>query len=256
MANQPSKNQRRRPRRQEPEKQVFDKEGWKPRTSLGKRVKKGEITNIDEILDKRDRILEGEVVDALIPNLITELLMVGQAKGKFGGGQERVFKQTQKKTREGNKPHFATFAIVGNNDGYIGMGYGKSKETVPAREKAIRNAKLNLIKIRRGNGTWEDPGTEPNTIPFTVEGKCGSVIIKLMPAPRGTGLCVQEECKKILKLAGIQDIRSKTKGRTKTRVNVLKACFDCLSQLMAVKVMSKDEKQLSLVEGASSKVEA
>src|SRR3989338_5399303 len=82
------------------EKTVIDKSGWKPKTSLGVKVKNGEITNIDEILDKRLRILEPEIVDMLLPNLATDLLLIGQSKGKFGGGQRRVFKQTQKKTQE------------------------------------------------------------------------------------------------------------------------------------------------------------
>ena len=81
-----------------------------------------------------------EIVDILLPNLETDLLLIGQSKGKFGGGQRRVFRQTQKKTREGNKPKFSTIAIAGNKDGYVGIGYGKSKETVPAREKAFRSA--------------------------------------------------------------------------------------------------------------------
>ena len=62
--------------------------------------------------------MEAEILDVLMPNLTTELLLVGQSKGKFGGGQRRVFRQTQKKTREGNKPRFGTFAVVGNEDGY------------------------------------------------------------------------------------------------------------------------------------------
>ena len=99
------------------EKQVFDKEGWKPKTELGMKVKSGEIKNIDIILDNGLKMFESEIVDILLPDLETELLLIGQSKGKFGGGQRRVFKQTQKKTREGNKPHFSTFAVVGNKDG-------------------------------------------------------------------------------------------------------------------------------------------
>ena len=222
-------------------KTEFDKEGWKPMTSLGKRVKNGEIVNIEQILDKRDKILEHQIVDILLPNLSTDLLLIGQSKGKFGGGAKRVFKQTQKKTQEGNKPKFATSAIVGNEDGYIGIGYGKSKETVPAREKAIRNAKLNIIKIRRGCGSWQCGCKEPHTIPFAVEGKCGSVIIKLVPAPRGTGLCVEGECQKMLKLAGIKDVWSKTLGQTKTKTNLVNACFTALKRLMEVKILKKYE---------------
>ena len=86
----------------------FDKESWKSVSLLGQKIKSGEITKIDEILDNGLRIFEAEIVDALLPDLETDLLLIGQSKGKFGGGQRRVFKQTQKKTKEGNKPKFAT----------------------------------------------------------------------------------------------------------------------------------------------------
>jgi len=226
--------------------------GWQPKTSVGKKVKNGEITNIDEILDNTYTILEPEIVDSLIPDLTTELLLVGQSKGKFGGGQRRIFKQTQKKTQEGNKPHFGIFAAVGDNNGHVGLGYGKSKETVPAREKAIRRSKLNLIKIRRGCGSWQCGCKNPHTIPFAVKGKCSSCIIELIPAPKGTGLCVEGECKKILKLAGINDIWSKTKGHTKTKTNLVAACFDALKNLVKMKVASHYIEQLGVVEGKAS----
>ncbi|MBI2550694.1 hypothetical protein HYV83_05985, partial [Candidatus Woesearchaeota archaeon] len=89
-------------------------EAWKPRTELGRKVKSGEITSIDQILDAGQRIMEQEIVDALMSNLSSDLLMIGQSKGKFGGGQRRAFKQTQKKTAEGNKPSFATMVVIGN----------------------------------------------------------------------------------------------------------------------------------------------
>ena len=231
------------------EKLVIDKSGWKPKTSLGVKVKNGEIKDIDEILDKRLRILESEIVDILLPNLNTDLLLIGQSKGKFGGGQRRVFKQTQKKTQEGNKPKFATYAIVGNENGYVGVGYGKSKETVPAREKAIRTAKLNIIKISRGCGSWQCGCKLPHSVPFKIEGKCGSVKIKLMPAPRGTGLCIQRECQKILRIAGIKDIWSRTLGQTSTTINLVSACFDALKKLVEMKVLTKFKEQTGIVEG-------
>jgi len=230
-------------------KSSFDKEEWKAKTGVGKKIKSGEITEIDEILDKGGSILEAEIVDALLADLNTDLLLVGQSKGKFGGGQRRVFKQTQKKTQEGNKPHFATFAVVGDGNGHIGLGYGKSKETVPAREKATRRAKLNLIKIRRGCGSWQCGCKEPHTIPFAVKGKCGSCSIELIPAPKGTGLCVEKECQKILKIAGVRDIWSKTKGQTKTKVNLIIACFNALKNLVKMKVSAKHFSELGVVEG-------
>lgn len=212
------------------ERTGFDKTSWKPKTSIGKRVKNEEITNIDVILDEGTKILEAEIVDALLPNMNTELLLIGQSKGKFGGGQRRIFKQTQKKTQEGNKPHFAICACIGDNNGHIGIGYGKSKETVPAREKAIRRAKLSMIKVRRGCGSWQCGCREPHTIPFAVKGKCGSCEIELIPAPKGTGLRVEGECQKILKLAGIKDVWSKARGQTRTKINLIAACYEALKK--------------------------
>jgi small subunit ribosomal protein S5 len=234
-------------------RETFEKETWNPKTSLGKQVKNGDITDIEIILDNSERILEDGIVDVLMPNLTTDLLMVGQSKGKFGGGQKRVFKQTQKKTQEGNKPKFATYAVVGNEDGIVGIGFGKSKETVPAREKAIRNAKLGIIKIRRGCGDWRCGCGEPHTIPFSVKGKCGSVVVELYPAPKGAGLKVEKECAKILKLAGIKDIWSKTKGQTKTKINLFKACLEALNELMRMKMSDARTQELNIVEGAETK---
>ncbi|MGM5482895.1 MAG: hypothetical protein ACQESF_05510, partial [Nanobdellota archaeon] len=168
-------------------------DGWEPKTEIGRQVKIGELTDIDEILDQGKRIMEPEIVTALLPNLEIELLEIGQSKGKFGGGQRRVFRQTQKKTREGNKPKFSAFAVCGDFNGYVGYGFGKTKETVPAREKAFRNCKLNLFKITRGCSSWECTCGKPHTIPFKVTGKCGSVEVTLIPAPKGTGLCVEKE---------------------------------------------------------------
>lgn len=232
-------------------KGAFEKESWKPRTSLGIKVKNGEVTSIDYALDKRIKILEPEIVDALLPNIQTDLLMVGQSKGKFGGGQKRVFKQTQKKTQEGNKPKFATFAVVGNENGYVGIGYGKSKETVPAREKAIRQAKLNVVKIRRGCGDWGCGCGDAHTVPFKVTGKAGSVEITLIPAPKGTGLKIEKECSKVLKLAGIKDVWSRTDGQTRSKLNLLVACFAALQQLVQVKLNDRSSNNLSVVEGSS-----
>ena len=233
-------------------KEAFEKEAWHPKTSLGIKVKNGEVKDIDYALDRRIKILEPEIVDALLPNLTTDLLMIGQSKGKFGGGQKRVFKQTQKKTQEGNKPNFATFAVVGNENGYVGTGYGKSKETVPAREKAIRQAKLNIIKIRRGCGDWGCGCKDAHTLPFKVNGKAGSVEITLMPAPKGTGLKVEKECQKILKLAGIKDVWSRTEGQTRSKLNLLYACFDALQKSVEFKLDQRSAESLNIVEGIAN----
>ena len=246
------KDNRNRRVRTRPEEPVVE---WKPKTILGKQVKEGKITDIDQIFASGETILEAEIVDALLPNLEEDLLLIGQAKGKFGGGQRRIFRQTQKKTREGNKIKFMACAVVGNKNGYVGVGTGKSKETVPARDKAKKRARLNVIRIRRGCGTWESDAREANSIPFAVEGKCGSVKIKLMPAPKGKGLCIEKECAKILAMAGIKDIWSKTQGQTKTKLNLITALVDALKKLSEVKIKPEDVSNLGVVQGKMMETE-
>ena len=201
---------------------------WSPKTKLGKLVKEGKEKNIDKILSEGKKILESEIVDSLL-SLESELILIGQAKGKFGGGKRRAWRQTQKKTMEGNVISFSTMVVVGDKNGHVGIGYGKAKETLPAREKALREAKLNIRKIERG---CEDPAdnakNDPHTVPFKIEGKCGSARITLIPAPRGTGLAVADECKKVLRLAGIKDVYSRAKGQTRTSFNLIKACINAL----------------------------
>jgi small subunit ribosomal protein S5 len=244
------KSVKRRPARRdakpvETKKQRLD--AWSPKTELGSQVKSKEITNIDTILDSGRKIIEPEIVDALL-DVEDELLLVGQSKGKFGGGQRRVFRQTQKKTKEGNKPKFSTVCVVGDRDGHVGIGFGKAKETVPAREKSKRQAKLNIFKIRRGCGSWECNCGEPHTVPFEVEGKCGSVVVRLMPAPKGKGLCVESEIAKVLAFAGITDVWSKTFGQTKNRLNLFVATQRALQKLAVTKVREADIKNCSIID--------
>ena len=200
---------------------------WIPKTKLGKLVRDKKLKDVDEVLSHK--ILEPEIID-LLTTLNSDILNIGQAKGKFGGGKRRAWRQTQKKTSEGNVPTFSCMCVVGNGDGYFGMGYGRSKETLPARSKALRKAKLNLMKIKRGCGSFDCTCGEPHTVPFIVEGKSGSCRVKLMPAPQGTGLVIGDECKKILKMAGIKDVYSVTGGKIRTTINLAKACVDALNK--------------------------
>ncbi len=203
--------------------------GWEPKTKLGEEVKNSKIKSIDEILDNNRKILEEEIIDTLI-DVKSDLISVGQSKGKFGGGKRRAWRQTQKKTKEGNVPTFSTMAVIGDEKGHVGIGEGKASETLPARDKAIRKAKLNLIKVKRTCSAFDCLCSEPHTIPFEITGKSGSVKVKLIPAPQGTGLVVGKELKKILGLAGIKDIYSQTFGKKRTTFNLIKACFDALQK--------------------------
>jgi len=224
-----------RPRRRETREERFEREekekllGWVPVTALGKEVKEGKIKKIDEILDNNKKILEEQIVDTLL-DIKHDLISIGQAKGKFGGGKRRAWRQTQKKTMEGNVATFSTMAVIGDENGHIGIGSGKAKETLPARDKALRQAKLNIIKIKRGCASFDCQCSELHTVPFKVEGKEGSVRVILIPAPQGTGLVAGSELKKILGLAGIKDVYTKTFGKQRTTFNLIKACFNALEK--------------------------
>ena len=219
----------------------FDKEArqnhlnsWIPKTQVGRDVRAGKVKDIDEILDSGRKILEPEIVDLLL-NLESDLLLIGQAKGKFGGGKRRAWRQTQRKTMEGNVVSFSSMSVVGDRKGHVGIGVGKGKETLPAREKGMRNAKLNIVRIKRGCGNFDCSCNEEHSVPMIVEGKCGSVRVKLIPAPQGAGLVVGDNLKKILRLAGIKDVYGVSKGQTRTTMNLAKACIDALVKTTEIK---------------------
>jgi len=224
-------------------KKAFDRDkdkgqpvpAWKPKTKLGEEVKSGKIKDIDEILKSGRKILEAEIADHLL-TLKSDLISIGQSKGKFGGGKRRAWRQTQRKTEEGNVPTFSAMAIVGDENGHVGYGYGNSMETLPARDKALRKAKLNIIRLTRGCSGFDCDCSELHTVPFKVTGKAGSVRITLIPAPQGTGLVVANELKKVLKLAGIKDVYSKSFGKIRTSFNLIKACFDALEKTNVAEV--------------------
>jgi len=213
-------------RKQETEEKYLS---WEPKTKLGKEVKSGKIKDIGFILDNNLKILEEQIIDKLV-NIKSDLFFIGQSKGKFGGGKRRAWRQTQRKTQEGNVPTFSALAVVGDENGYLGIGFGRATETLPARDKAIRKAKLNMIKIKRSCASFDCACSEPHTIPFKIEGKSGSVRVILIPAPQGTGIVAANELKKMLKLAGIKDIYSKTFGSRRTTFNLIKACFNALKK--------------------------
>jgi len=218
---------RRRPTERE---QIEEKiSSWVPKTKLGKEVKSGKMKDLDYILDKKMKILEVEIVDSL-GNFRSDLISVGQSKGKFGGGKRRAWRQTQRKTKEGNVPTFSAMAVIGDEKGHVGVGQGRAQKTLPARDKAVRKAKLNIIKVTRACSSFDCACSELHSIPFKVTGKSGSVEVTLIPAPQGTGLVVANEIKKILALAGIKDVYSRTTGQKRTSFNLIKACIDALKK--------------------------
>jgi small subunit ribosomal protein S5 len=206
-------------------------EKWKPKTKLGKQVFEGAITDIEEILKSGTKIPEPEIVDRLAPNIKNEIILIGGRTGK-GGGIERIpIKITSTMHRSGRRFTMSAFVVVGNEDGLVGIGKGSAVEARDAVAKAIRRAKLNLIKVKRGCGSWECGCGELHSIQFKTVGKSGSVRAELLPAPKGVGLVADNESKKILRLAGIKDIWIKTFGNTASRINLISAIYDALKKL-------------------------
>jgi small subunit ribosomal protein S5 len=206
-------------------------EKWKPKTSLGKAVIEGKITNMDEILESGKKIREPEIVDRLLPNLKSELILIGGRGGKGGGAQRTPIRITAKMHSSGRRFRISSFVVVGNEDGLVGIGKGSSAETRVAMEKALKKAKLNLIKIKRGCGSWECGCGAEHSIPYKIKGKSGSVRVELLPAPKGVGLVANNESKKIFKLAGIKDIWMQSLGNTSNLINLMYAIFDAFKKL-------------------------
>lgn len=188
-------------------------EAWIPKTQLGELVQNGLIT-IDKIFENNLVVKEKQIIDILLPQLKEDVVTI---------------KMVQQMTASGQRSKFKAVVLIGS-DGFIGVGSTKSREVGPAIRKAIDKAKLSVIPILRGCGSKECGCGHTHSIPFKIKGKCGSVRIELIPAPAGVGLVCADKVKQLLRLAGIEDIWSKTFGDTRTSENLVKATFDALKQ--------------------------
>lgn len=194
---------------------------WVPKTNLGKKVAAGEITNMEEIYEKNMAILEPEITDRLVPNLQDSVINI---------------RTVQRTTDSGRKGSFSVAVVVGNKDGYVGVGTGKGLEIRPTIERAIRNAKKNLIHVRRGCGSWECRCDESHSIPFAVSGRYSSVKIELLSAPKGTGIVAGAAAKKVIEMAGIKDVWSRAVGKTSTTLNFAMATWEALKKTRTAKL--------------------
>jgi len=213
-------------------------EVWEPTTRLGRMVRSKKITDIGDALATGLPIREPEIVDVLIPDLEDEVLDVNMV---------------QRMTDSGRRVRFTITAVVGNKDGYVGIGQAKGKEVGPAIRKAIDNAKMKVVEVKRGCGSWECGCGTPHSFPFKVHGKCGSIRVSFKPAPRGISLAVGDVAKHILKLAGIEDVWGFTTGKTRTTINYAKAVLDALVQTSSTRTMRDQEENLNIVLGKVDK---
>ncbi len=207
---------------------------WIPKTRLGQMVLNGEVTTMSEALATRLPLREAEIVDILLPDLKDEVIDLNMV---------------QRMTDSGRRVRFAVTCIVGNGDGFIGIGRAKGKEVGPSIKKAIDNAKLNIIEIKRGCGSWECGCGEPHSLPYEVIGRSGSVTVYLKPAPRGIGLAVGDVAKKLLTIAGVKDSWGFVTGNTKTKVNYAVATFEALKETSRMRVTDEQTERLHIKSG-------
>jgi len=201
-------------RREAPRREASENlEQWVPRTRLGKMIQEGRVTSIEEVFMAGMQIREPQIVNALLPDLQEEVININLV---------------QKQTDAGEKSRFKAIVAVGNRDGYIGLGSGKAGQVRNAIEKAAANARLKIVPVRRGCGSWECGCGKPHSVPFQVEGKCGGVRINIVPGPRGLGIVASEYAKVILNLAGIKDCWTRSYGATRTVPSFAYAVFDAL----------------------------
>jgi len=186
-------------------------EEWIPKTKLGELVKEG-LIDLPRIFQNNLAIKEKQIIDILLPNLHEDVVTISMV---------------QQMTASGQRSRFKAVVLVGT-DGFLGVGSTKSREVGPAIRKAIDKAKLSVVPIIRGCGSKECGCGGTHSIPFKINGKCGSVRINLFPAPVGVGLACADKVKQVLKLCGIEDIWSKTFGDTRTSENLVKATFEAL----------------------------
>jgi len=216
-------------------KRFEEEKVWIPKTELGNRVLKGEFTGLDNILKKGFVILEPEVVDHLISDLKEDVVYIGGTPGKGGGIRRTATKKTSRMHKSGRRFKMTALAVVGNENGIIGLGKASSKEHRVAIEKATEQAKLNVIRVKMGCGSWECACGSKHSIPFKTEAKEGSVRVVMLPAPKGTGIVASRSVRQLIQLAGINDVWVKTYGKTSTRANLSYAVFKAMQNLMTTK---------------------
>jgi len=206
------KNFQNRRNRFKKSKSNIDKE-WIPITKLGRLVKNKKISSIEQIYYHSISIKEQEIVDYFLGSKL----------------KDEVIKimPVQKQTRAGQRTRFKAFVIIGDFNGHVGLGIKTAKEAALAIRGAIVVSKLSIVPARKGY--WGDIDGEPHTVPIKVTGKCGSVRLRCIPAPKGTGVVAGKIPKKLLTVAGYKDVFTSSKGHTRTIGNFAKATFQAIS---------------------------
>jgi small subunit ribosomal protein S5 len=210
-------------------------DGWVPQTRLGQLVQDEEITSMEQALQSGLPLKESEVVDQLLPGLDDEVLDINMV---------------QRMTDSGRRVKFRCVVAIGNRDGYVGYAEGRDDQVGAAIQRAIDIAKLNMIKVDRGSGSWEDRSEEPHSLKRRTEGKAGSVTVELVPAPLGLGLAASDTVEAVLELAGIENAWTKSYGNTRTTINLAKATYNALEKVS----MGRAERRQRIVDELGEEV--
>ncbi len=140
-------------------------------------------------------------------------------------GVQRVTKVT----KGGRAFGFSAIVVVGNEEGVVGQGLGKSKDVASAIAKAIEDAKKNLVRIPIVKGT----------LPHAQKGKYGGARVNIIPAAPGTGVIAGGAVRTVLEAVGVHDVLSKSQGSSNPH-NVVKATFDALLKLRDARKIAKE----------------
>ena len=198
---------------------------WQPRTALGKLVLEGRVTSLSEIFEGGWRIKEPEIVEYLLPDIRQEVLGI------------RI---VQRQAESGEVTRFSAVVAVGS-PGWFGLGHAKAYQIRDGIEKATNVALLNLIPVHLGCGSWECRCGQPHSVPYKLEGRSGSVRVKVIPGPRGLGIVAGELVKRLLSLAGIQDAWTQTFGATSSLLSTAQAVYNAFYSMHGMVDMRRFE---------------
>ena len=188
---------------------------------------------MDEALNSGLPLKEPEITDQLLPGLEDDVLDINMV---------------QRMTDSGRRVKFRCVVAIGNRDGYVGYAEGRDDQVGSAIQKAIGIAKLNIVNVSRGCGSWECGCGRPHTVALRTDGKAGSVEVELRPAPHGLGLAGGETVRSVLELAGIEDIWTRSSGTTRTTVNFAKATFNALRATGEARVPEPTREKREVIE--------
>merc|ERR1712185_459353 len=177
--------------------------------------KDGKIPTIEDVYLHSLPVKEYQIIDTIFtPGVLKDEVM--------------KIHPVQKMTSAGQRNRFVCYVLVGDNNGHIGLGQKCAKEVATAIRGGIIDAKMRLVPVRRGY--WGNRIGLPHTVPMKVHGKSGSVRVRLIPAPRGSGIVGSLTMKKIMAFAGVADCFTASCGHTRTKGNFMKATLEALKR--------------------------